>query len=206
MQIFNWLIRVTTITAVWILLSGCKSAPKSAVDPNIAAVSTTGLRLGMTPAEVMDVSARRLYKEDQQNQDRLSDLAQKQKERATIRLNRIRSVASQGVFAFNSNAVTLTLQFARNRLVLLDERHTGLGEEALRTEMKALSPQFNFVKDRTETDSGAQWVYQGKNPGAHVRVDFRFVPITPASPPMSSYKIVIADPAWANEPQRFTQQ
>ena len=196
----NYFVRTTTIIVVWILLSGCASAPKSAVDPNIAAVSTTGLRLGMTPAAVMDVSSRRLYKEDQQNQDRLSDLAQKQKERATIRLNRIRSISSQGPFAFNSNAVTLTLQFARNRLVLLEERHTGLGEEALRNEMKALSPQFKFVTDRVDTSSSAQWRYQGKKPDVHVRIDFRSVPITPASPPMSSYTIVIADPAWANEP------
>ena len=202
----NCFLRTATIIAVWFLLSGCASAPKSAVDPNIAAVSAAGLRLGMTPAEVMDVSSRRLYKEDQQNQDRLADLAQKQKERATIRLNRVRSISSQGVFAFNSNAVTLTLQFARNRLVLLEERHTGLGQEALRNEMKALSPQFKFVTDRVDTDSASQWRYQGKKTDAHVRIDFRSVPTTPASPPMSSYTIVLSDPAWANEPQRLTRQ
>jgi hypothetical protein len=203
----NCFVRTTTILAVSFLLSGCASAPKSVVDPNIAAVSTAGLRLGMTPAEVMDASARRLYKEDQQNQDRLVDLAQKEKERATIRLNRIRSVSSQKEFAFYSNAVTLTLQFARNRLVAIDERHTGVGEDALRAEMKELSTQFKFVTDRVDTGSAAQWRYQGKNPDTHVRLDFRFVAPTPARPmPMSSYTVVIADPAWANEPQRFTQQ
>jgi hypothetical protein len=161
----------------------------------------------MTPAEVIDVSSRRLYKEDQQNQDRLADLAQKEKQRATIRLNRIRSVSSQREFAFYSNAVTMTLQFARNRLIAIDERHTGLGEDALRAEMKELSSQFKFITDRVDTGSAAQWRYQGKNPDTHVRVDFRFVSPTPARPtPMSSYTIVLSDPAWANEPQRFTQQ
>lgn len=171
------------------------------VDPNIAGVSSAGLRLGMTPAEVLDVSARRLYKEDQRNEERLADLVEKEKERATIRLNRIRSVSSSGMHAFLSNAVTLTLQFARNRLILLEERHTGLGEENLRAEMKAVSSRFKFVTDRTDTGSSARWAYQGKNPNAYVRIDFRFVSNPSAkTAPMSFYTIVLADPAWADRP------
>jgi|SRR6058998_1216894 len=201
-NVIKWLVRLTTITGVWILFSGCKSAPReSPVDPNIAAVSTAGLRLGMTPGEVLDVSARRLYNEDGRNEDRLSDLVQKQKERSTIRLNRVRSVSSSGMNAFYSNAVTLTLQFARNRLISLEERHTGLGEEALRAAMKELSSQFKFVTNRTDTGPNARWDYHGKNPNAYVRVDFRFVPvILGKAAPISSYTIVVADPAWASKP------
>jgi hypothetical protein len=199
----EWCVYVATITGMLTLFSGCQSAaPKSPVDSNIAAVSTAGLRLGMTPAEVIDVSARRLYKEDQRNDVRLSELAQK--ERATIRLERVRSVSTvstRETYAFFSNAVTLTLQFARNRLVELEERHTGLGEEDLRAEMKEISGQFKFVANRVDTGSAAQWTYQGKSPGAHVRVDFRFVTATRARPtPMSSYTVVLADPSWANAP------
>jgi hypothetical protein len=204
-NVIKWLAGLTTLTGVWVLFSGCKSGPpESAVDPNIAAVSTAGLRLGMTPGDVIDVSARRLYKEDQQNADHLADLVQKEKERATIRLNRVRSVSTVSpheTYAFYSNAVTLTLQFARNRLVQLEERHTGLGEEDLRAEMKALSSQFKFVTNRVDTGSSARWEYQGKQPDAHVRIDFRFVETTRARPtPISSYTIVVADPAWANAP------
>jgi hypothetical protein len=201
MNVTNWLARLAIVTGALIACSGCKSAAPSegAVDPNIAAVSTGGLRLGMTPGEVMDVSARRLYKEDERNEYRLSDLAQKEKERSTVRLNRVRSLAAHETHAFFSNAVTLTLQFARNRLVVLEERHTGLGEEALRAEMKELSSQFKFVTNRVDTGSAAQWVYAGKKPDAYVRIDFRFVPTRRGQPaPMSSYTIVMADPAWAN--------
>lgn len=198
----NWLVRLTIVAGVLVLVGGCKSAaPQGGVDPNIAAVSTEGLRLGMSPKEVLDVSARRLYKEDQQNEHRLPELGEK--ERATIRLNRVRSLAaheSHASHAFHSNAVTLTLQFERNRLVQIEERHTGLGEADLRAEMKALSSRFKFVTDRTETGSSARWSYQGKNPKAYARIDFRFVPgIRGKTAPMSSYTIVLADPAWKNE-------
>jgi hypothetical protein len=205
----KWWVCLGTITGTLIVLSGCQSTgPKSAVDANIAAVSTAGLRLGMTPAEVIDVSARRLYKEDQRNDIRLSEL--KEKERATIRLERIRSistVSTRDTYAFYSNAVTLTLQFARNRLVELEERHTGLGEEDLRAEMKEISTQFKFVANRIDTGSAAQWTYHGKNPSTHVRIDFRFVTATRARPtPMSSYTIVLADPSWATAPLYASDQ
>jgi hypothetical protein len=197
----NWLLRLATITGILVVLSGCKSAaPSGGVDANIATVETGGLRLGMTPAEVLDVSGRRLYKEDQRNEDRLSDLAQKEKEKSTIRLERVRSLTSSEMHTFYSNAMTLTLQFVRNRLVQIEERHTNLGETAVRNEMKELSSQFKFATERTETGSGARWAYQGKNPNAFVRVDFRFVPVTPGkSAPQSLYTIVVADPAWAAE-------
>lgn len=201
----KWCVYLATIVGMLIVFSGCQSAaPKSPVDSNIAAVSTAGLRLGMTPAEVIDVSARRLFKEDQRNDLRLSELAEKERERATIRLERVRAVSmvsTRETYAFFSNAVTLTLQFARNRLVELEERHTGLGEENLRAEMKEISAQFKFVAHRVDTGTAAQWTYQGRNPGTHVRVDFRFVEATRARPtPMSSYTIVLADPSWANAP------
>jgi hypothetical protein len=201
----NWLARLTTVAAVSAFLAGCKSAPPSGgVDPNIAAVTTGGLRLGMTPAEVIDVSGRRLYKEDQRNQDRLADLAQKEKDKSTIRLERARSLTSQEMHSFYSNAVTLTLQFARNRLVQIEERHTGLGETDVRTAMKDMSSQFKFATDRTDAAAGARWAYQGKNPNAFARVDFRFVPVTAGkSAPQSSYTIVTADPAWASAPPRL---
>jgi hypothetical protein len=202
-HVINWLVRLTTITGVLVLFSGCKSPTpgESGVDPNIAAVSTAGLRLGMTPGEVLDVSARRLFKEDERNEDRLSDLMLKEKERSTIRLNRIRSVSSSGMNAFFSNAVTLTLQFARNRLILLEERHTGLGEEGLRAEMKELSSRFAFVTNRTDTGPNARWDYHGKNPNAYVRIDFRLVSNPSAkTAPMSFYTIVVSDPAWASKP------
>jgi hypothetical protein len=193
---------VTAIVGLLIFLAGCKSpAPTEAVvDPNIALVSTAGLRLGMTPAEVQEVSARRLYKEDERNEDRLAGLMQKEKERSTIRLDRVRTLSTRESFTFHSNAVTLTLQFARNRLIQIEERHANLGEADLRKAMKEISTQFPFVINRTETASGAQWEYQGKNPEAYVRIDFRFVsnanPRT--APPMSSYKIVVADPVWGS--------
>ena len=202
-HVINWSVRLITITGVLVLFSGCKSPTpvESGVDPNIAAVSTAGVRLGMTPGEVLDVSARRLFKEDERNEDRLSDLMLKEKERSTIRLNRIRSVAASGMNAFFSNAVTLTLQFARNRLILLEERHTGLGEEGLRAEMKELSSQFAFVTNRTSIGPNTRWEYQGKNPNAYVRIDFRLVSNPSAkTAPMSFYTIVISDPVWASKP------
>ena len=203
MHVINWSLRLTTIAGVLLLFAGCKSPPpdQSGVDPNIAAVSTAGLRLGMTPGEVLDVSGRRLYKEDERNEDRLSDLMLKEKERSTIRLNRIRSVAASGMNSFFSNAVTLTLQFARNRLIVLEERHTSLGEEALRTEMKELSSRFTFVTNRTDIGPNTRWEYQGKNPNAYVRIDFRLVSNPSAkTAPMSSYTIVLSDPVWASKP------
>src|SRR5688572_19167787 len=97
----NWFARLATVTGVLIVLAGCKSAaPSGGVDPNLAAVTTSGLRLGMTPAEVIDVSGRRLYKEDQRNPDRLADLAQKEKEKSTIRLERVRSLTSSEMHSF----------------------------------------------------------------------------------------------------------
>jgi len=171
------------------------------VDPNIAMVSIGGLRLGMTPLEVIDASARRLYKEDERNEVRLVDLAQNEKERATIRLNRVRSLSSYESFAFYSNAVTLTLQFARNRLIEVEERHTGLGEADVRTIMKEISPQFPFVLSRSDTGSNARWEYHGKNQEAFVRIDFRMVSnATRKTVPASSYTIVAADPVWATKP------
>ena len=200
----NWFARLATVTGVLIVFSGCKSAaPSGGPDPNLAGVTAGGLRLGMTPAEVLDVSGRRLYKEDQRNEDRLADLAQKEKEKSTIRMERVRSLTSSEMHSFYSNAVTLTLQFARNRLVQIEERHTGLGESDVRAQMRELSSQFQFAKDRTEAGAGARWAYQGKNPGAFARVDFRFVPITQGkSAPQSSYTIVVADPAWATTSTR----
>jgi hypothetical protein len=198
----NWLGRLAIISGILVLVSSCKSPTpdRSAVDPNIAAVRTGGLRLGMTPQEVLDVSARRLYKEDERNEDRLSELMQKEKERSTIRLNRVRTLSTQGMNTFYSNAVTLTLQFARNRLIQIEERHTGLGEDNLRTVMNELSPQFKFVTDRTDTGANARWAYQGRNPNAYVRIDFRFVSNPNAkTAPMSYYTIVVADPAWATK-------
>jgi hypothetical protein len=198
------LVCVTAILGLLVLLTGCKSpAPKEpVVDPNIALVSTAGLRLGMTPGEVLEVSARRLYKEDERNEDRLAALMQKEKERATIRLNRVRTLSTHESFAFHSNAVTLTLQFARNRLIQLEERHTGLGEKDLRTAMQEVSSRFPFVINRTDTGSSAQWEYHGKNPDAYVRIDFRAVPNPNArTAPMSFYRIVVADPVWATRPR-----
>ena len=202
-HVINWWVRLATITGVLILFSGCKSAApgEGGVDPNIAAVSTAGLRLGMTPGEVLDVSARRLFKEDERNEDRLSDLMLKEKERSTIRLNRIRTAATSGMNTFFSNAVTLTLQFARNRLIVLEERHTSLGEEALRTEMKELSSRFAFVTNRTDIGPNTRWEYQGKNPNAYLRIDFRLVSNPSAkTAPMSFYTIAMSDPAWASKP------
>jgi hypothetical protein len=200
----NWFARLATVTGILIVISGCKSAaPVGGPDPNLAGVTTGGLRLGMTPTEVLDLSERRLYKEDQRNQDRLVDLAQKEKEKSTIRLERVRSLTSSEMHSFYSNAVTLTLQFARNRLVQIEERHTGLGEADVRAQMRELAPTFKFATDRTEAGSGARWAYQGKDPNAFARVDFRFVPITPGkSAPQSSYTIVVADPAWATTSTR----
>ena len=103
--------------------------------------------------------------------------------------------------AFFSNAVTLTLQFALNRLILLEERHTGLGEEGLRAEMKELSSRFAFVTNRTDTGPNVRWEYQGKNPNAYVRIDFRLVSNPSAkTAPMSFYTIVVSDPVWASKP------
>jgi len=202
-HVINWLVRLTTITGVLVLFSACKSPTpvETGVDPNIGAVSTAGLRLGMTPGEVLDVSARRLFTEDERNEDRLSDPMLKEKDRSTIRLNRTRSVSASGMNAFFSNAVTLTLQFARNRLILLEERHTGLGVEDLRTEMKELSSRFAFVTNRTDTGANARWDYNGKNPNAYVRIDFRLVSNPSAkTAPMSFYTIAISDPVWASKP------
>jgi hypothetical protein len=200
----NWLIRLATAAGILVVVAGCKSAaPSGGVDPNLAGVPAGGFRLGMTPTEVIDVNGRRLYKEDQRNPDRLADLAQKEKEKSTIRLERVKSLTSSEMHSFYSNAVTLTLQFARNRLVQIEERHTGLGEADVRAQMRELSPQFNFATDRIETGAGARWAYQGKNPNAFARVDFRFVPITQGkSAPQSSYTIVIADPEWATTSTR----
>jgi hypothetical protein len=192
-----WLI---AITGILIVLPGCKSPAPTEIGPdrNIAGVSTAGLRLGMTPGEVREVSARRLYKEDEKNKDTLAGLMEKEKEQSTIRLNRVRTLTTHESFAFYSNAVTLTLQFARNRLIQLEERHTGLGDEDLRTVMREVSTQFPFVIDRVDTSSGAQWQYHGKTPGAFVRIDSRIVPTTKGQPtPMSSYTVVVADPLWA---------
>jgi len=187
-----------------IILPGCKSPapPETGPDRNIAAVSTAGLRLGMTPAEVREVSARRLYKEDEQNKDTLAGLVQKEKEQSTIRLNRVRTLLTHESFTFYSNAVTLTLQFVRNRLIQIEERHTGVGDEDLRGVMREVSAQFPFVIDRLDTGSGGEWVYHGKNrPEAFVRIDFRLVPTTRVKPvPMSSYTIVMGDPLWAPKP------
>jgi hypothetical protein len=199
----NRLVCFTTIIGAMIVFASCKSPPppQSGVDPNIAAVSTAGLRLGMTPTEVLDVSARRLYKEDEKNQDRLADLAQTKKERATIRLNRVRSLAAHESHAFYSNAITLTLEFDQNRLVRLEERHTGLGDADLRKAMRDVSAQFPFVLNRTDTGSNARWEYHGKNSGAYVRIDFRIVSNPGAkTAPMSSYTIIVADPGWATQP------
>jgi hypothetical protein len=203
-KIIKWFRLCAMAAAVLIVLPGCKSpAPSGGPDANLAGVTAGGFRLGMTPAEVLDVSGRRLYKEDQRNQDRLADLAQKEKEKSTIRLERVRSLASSEMHTFYSNAVTLTLQFARNRLVQIEERHAGLGETDVRAQMRELSPQFKFATDRIETGAGARWAYQGKNPNAFARVDFRFVPITQGkSAPQSSYTIVIADPEWASASTR----
>jgi hypothetical protein len=198
-HVINWLVRLTTSTGVLILLFGCKSPTpaENGIDPKIASVETAGLRLGMTPGEVLDVSVRRLFKEDERNEDRLSDLMLKEKERSKIQLNRVRSVATSGMNTFFSNAVTLTLQFARNRLILLEERHTSLGEEALRAEMKELSSRFAFVTNRTNIGPNTRWEYQGKNPNAYVRIDFRLVSNPSAkTAPMSLYSIVVSDPAW----------
>jgi hypothetical protein len=192
------IVRLAMITGCLLLFVGCKSPPptQSAVDPNIATVSTAGLRLGMTPAAVLDLSTRQLYVEDERNERRLSEV--KENEPATIRLNQIRSRATHERTAFFSNAVTLRLEFARNRLIQLEERHTGLGQEDLRAEMKALSSRFNFVTNRMDTGSSARWAYQGRNRDAYVRLDFRFVPsIRGQTAPMSSYTIVVSDPAWA---------
>ena len=194
---------LTAIAGVLIVLPGCKAPAPTDIGPdrNIAGVSTAGLRLGMTPGEVREVCARRLYKEDEKNKDTLAGLIEKEKEQATIRLNRVRTLTTHESFAFYSNAVTLTLQFARNRLVQLEERHTGLGDEDLRTVMREVSTQFPFVIDRMETSSGSQWQYHGKTPGAFVRIDSRIVPTTKGQPtPMSSYTIVMADPLWATKP------
>lgn len=191
---------LTAITGILIVLAGCKSPapPEIGPDRNIAGVSTAGLRLGMTPGEVQEVSGRRLFKEDEGNKDTLAGLMQKEKAQSTIRLDRMRTRSNHESFTFYSNAVTLTLQFARNRLVELEERHTGLGEEDLRIVMREVSTQFPFVIDRVDTSSGAQWQYHGKNTGAFVRIDARIVPTSKAKPvPMSSYTIVMADPLWA---------
>jgi hypothetical protein len=191
---------LTAIAGVLIVLPGCKSPPpmETGPDRNIAGVSTAGLRLGMTPGEVREVCARRLFKEDERNKDTLAGLVEKEKGQSTIRLNRVRTLSTHESAAFYSNAVTLTLQFARNRLIELEERHTGLGDEDLRTVMREISMQFPFVIDRIDTGSGAQWQYRGKNPGAFVRIDSRIVPTTRAKPtPMSSYTIVMAEPLFA---------
>ncbi len=191
---------LAAIIGILIVLPGCKSPAPTEIGPdrNIAGVSTGGLRLGMTPGEVLEVSARRLYKEDEGNKDTLAGLMQKEKAQSTIRLNRLRTRSTHESFMYYSNAVTLTLQFTRNRLVEFEERHTGLGEEDLRTVMRGISTQFPFVIDRVDTSAGAQWQYHGKNPGAFVRIDARFVPASKAKPvPMSSYTIVMADPVWA---------
>jgi len=183
-----------------IVWAGCQSPPpaENGPDKNIAGVSTAGLRLGMTPGEVLEVSARRLFKEDEGNKDTLAGLLQKEKAESTIRLNRLRTRSTHESFMFYSNAVTLTLRFARNRLVELEERHTGLGEEDLRLVMRGISTQFPFVIDRVDTTSGAQWKYHGKTPGAFVRIDARIVATSKGKPvPMSSYMIVMADPTWA---------
>jgi len=192
---------LTAIAGVLIVLPGCKSPAPTEIGPdrNIAGVSTAGLRLGMTPGEVLEVCGRRLYKEDERNKDTLAGLMEKEKEQSTIRLNRVRTLTTHESFAFYSNAVTLTLQFARNRLIELEERHTGLGDEDLRTVRREVSTQFPFVIDRVDTGSGGQWKYHGKKPEAFVRIDFRIVsnPNAKAAPPMSSYTIVMADPLWA---------
>ena len=188
------------ITGVLIVLPGCKSpAPReTGPDKNIAGVSTAGLRLGMTPGEVREVSARRLYKEDERNKETLAGIMEKEKEQSTIRLNRVRTLSTHESAAFYSNAVTLTLQFSRNRLIQIEERHTGLGEEDLRAVMREVSTQFPFVIDRVDTGSGAQWQYHGKNPGAFVRINSRIVPTTRGQPtPMSSYTIIMAEPLLA---------
>ena len=194
---------LTAIAGILIVLPGCKSPAPAEIGPdqNIAGVSTAGLRLGMTPGEVRDVSTRRLYKEDEQNKDTLAGLMEKEKEQATIRLNRVRTRSIHESFTFYSNAVTLTLQFGRNRLIQLEERHTGLGDEDLRTVMREVSTQFPFVIDRVDTGSGGEWVYHGKTPGALVRIESRIVPTTKGQPtPMSSYTIIMADPLWATKP------
>jgi hypothetical protein len=191
---------LTATAGILIVLPGCKSPapPEIGPDRNIAGVSTAGLRLGMTPGEVREVSTRRLYKEDEQNKDTLAGLMNKAKEQATIRLNRVRARSTHDSFTFYSNSVTLTLQFTRNRLIQLEERHTGLGDEDLRTVMREVSTQFPFVIDRVDTGSGGEWVYHGKTPGAFVRIESRIVPTTKGQPtPMSSYTIVMADPLWA---------
>ena len=200
MNLVHRLAWITAIIGIVLLLPGCKSPPPAEVGPdrNIAGVSTAGFRLGMTPGEVREVSARRLYKEDEQNKDTLAGLTEKEKQQSTIRLNRMRTRSMNESFTFYSNAVTLTLQFTRNRLVELEERHTGIGEEDLRTVMREISTQFPFVIDRVDTSSGAQWQYHGKTPGAFVRINSRIVPTTKAKPvPLSSYTIVMADPVWA---------
>lgn len=202
MQIINCLVRVAAITALAVLLAACKSPPPPAtgVDPTIASTSISGLRLGMTPSDVLEISGRRLFKEDQRNEVKLADLAQKERERATIRLDRVRSVAESGMHSFLSNAVTLTLQFARNRLITIEERHTGLGEQDLRNEMKELSTRFNFAGDRTDAGANVRWEYKGRNPNSFVRVDFRFVSNPSAkTAPMSSYTIVVSDPLWGSQ-------
>ena len=183
-----------------IVWAGCQSPPpaENGPDKNIARVSTAGLRLGMTPGEVLEVSARRLFKEDEGNKDTLAGLLQKEKAESTIRLNRLRTRSTHESFMFYSNAVTLTLQFSRNRLIQLEERHTGLGDEDLRTVMREISTQFPFVIDRVDTATGGEWQYHGKTPGAFVRIESRIVPTTKGkSTPMSSYTIVMADPTWA---------
>src|SRR6187401_858792 len=83
---------LTAIAGILIVLPGCKSPPpmETGPDRNIAAVSTAGLRLGMTPGEVREVCARRLFKEDERNQDTLAGLVEKEKGQSTIRLNRVR--------------------------------------------------------------------------------------------------------------------
>ena len=194
--------RLAWLTAIagTLVLAGCKSPAPTEIGPdrNIAGVSTGGLRLGMTPAEVREVSARRLYKEDERNKDTLAGLMEKETGQSTIRLNRVRALSTHESFTFYSNAVTLTLQFARNRLIQLEERHTGLGDEDLRTVMREISTQFPFVIDRVDTATGGEWQYHGKTPGAFVRIESRIVPTTKGkATPMCSYTIVIADPTWA---------
>ena len=205
-QRLAWL---TAICGVLVVCPGCKSPapPEIGPDRNIAGVTSAGLRLGMTPGEVREVSARRLFKEDEGNKDTLAGLMQKEKAQSTIRLDRMRTRSMHESFTFYSNAVTLTLQFARNRLVEIEERHTGLGEEDLRIAMREISTQFPFVIDRVDTSSGAQWRYQSKNSGAFVRIDARIVPTSKAKPvPLSSYTIVMGDPLWATPPLAVSGQ